>query len=99
MDICNRPYWHRFGDENFEGGAYLGRWCVEAVAAVKAFGLDDSACLDHRHYPGDLLRPDGPSTHPGMQAQQDATPSAAGAAPVPTAAPPSPRDFWRRWLG
>jgi hypothetical protein len=26
--------------------------------------LDDSLCLGHAHYPGDLLRPDGPSTHP-----------------------------------
>jgi len=58
------PYWYKYGDSNFEGGAYFGRWCVEAVAAVKAFGLDDSACLGHEHYPGDLLRPNGPSTHP-----------------------------------
>lgn len=58
-----RPYWYKFGDENFEGGAYFGRWCVEAVAATKAFGLDDSLCLGHEHYPGDLLRPAGPSTH------------------------------------
>lgn len=59
-----RPYWYTYGDKNFEGGAYFGRWCVEAVAAVKAFGLDDSLCLGHEHYPGDLLRPDGPGTHP-----------------------------------
>lgn len=58
------PYWYKYGDSNFEGGAYFGRWCVEAVAAVKAFGLDDTACLGHEHYPGDLLRPNGPSTHP-----------------------------------
>ncbi|WP_369811695.1 PoNe immunity protein domain-containing protein [Pseudomonas citrulli] len=58
------PYWYTYGDENFEGGAYFGRWCVEAVAAVKAFGLDDSQCLGLEHYPGDLLRPGGPSTHP-----------------------------------
>ena len=58
------PYWYKYGDTNFEGGAYFGRWCVEAVAAVKAFGLDDTACLGHEHYPGDLLRPNGPSTHP-----------------------------------
>ncbi|WP_095647127.1 PoNe immunity protein domain-containing protein [Pseudomonas indica] len=58
------PYWYKYGDTNFEGGAYFGRWCVEAVAAVKAFGLDDTACLGHDHYPGDLLRPNGPSTHP-----------------------------------
>jgi len=57
------PYWYRFGNENFDGGAYFGRWCVEAVAAVKAFGIDDSLCLGHEHYPGDLLRPHGPTTH------------------------------------
>ncbi|WP_207282548.1 PoNi-like cognate immunity protein [Pseudomonas sp. FW300-N2F2] len=61
------PYWYTYGDVNFEGGAYFGRWCVEAVAAVKAFGLDDSQCLGLEHYPGDLLRPDGPSTHPLRQ--------------------------------
>lgn len=60
----SHPYWYKYGDTNFEGGAYFGRWCVEAVAAVKAFGLDDSLCLGHEHYPGDLLRPNGPSTHP-----------------------------------
>lgn len=59
-----QPYWYKLGNENFEGGAYFGRWCIEAVAAVKAFGLDDRLCLGHEHYPGDLLRPDGPSTHP-----------------------------------
>jgi hypothetical protein len=62
--MYNRPYWYVYGNENFEGGAYFGRWCVEAVAAVKAFGLDDRLCRGHEHYPGDLLRPDGPSTHP-----------------------------------
>ena len=31
--------------------------------AAKAFGLDDRLCLGHEHYPGDLLRPDEPSTH------------------------------------
>ncbi|WP_339731132.1 PoNe immunity protein domain-containing protein [uncultured Pseudomonas sp.] len=60
----SHPYWYKYGDTNFEGGAYFGRWCVEAVAAVKAFGLDDRLCLGHEHYPGDLLRPNGPSTHP-----------------------------------
>jgi hypothetical protein len=48
------PYWH--GYHTLEGG-YFGYWCIEAVAAVKAFGLDDSLCLGHPHYPGDLLRP------------------------------------------
>lgn len=60
-------WWYVYGDpvkHPLEGGSYFGRWCIEAVAAVKAFGLDDSLCLGHEHYPGDLLRPNGPSTHP-----------------------------------
>ena len=60
-------WWYVYGDpvkNPLEMGSYFGRWCIEAVAAVKAFGLDDSLCLGHEHYPGDLLRPDGPSTHP-----------------------------------
>jgi len=61
------PYWYTYGDENFDGGAYFGRWCVEVVVAVKAFDMDDSQCLGLEHYPGDLLRPNGPSTHPARQ--------------------------------
>lgn len=60
-------WWYIYGDpvkHPLSMGSYFGRWCIEAVAAVKAFGLDDSLCLGHEHYPGDLLRPDGPSTHP-----------------------------------
>jgi len=60
-------WWYIYGDpvkNPLEKGSYFGRWCIEAVAAVKAFGLDDSLCLGHEHYPGDLLRPDGPTTHP-----------------------------------
>lgn len=63
----NEPFWYIYGDPEkhpLEMGSYFGRWCIEATAAVKAFGLDDSLCLGHEHYPGDLLRPDGPSTHP-----------------------------------
>jgi hypothetical protein len=62
-----QPWWYIYGDPEkhpLEKGSYFGRWCIEAVAAVKAFGLDDRLCLGHEHYPGDLLRPDGPSTHP-----------------------------------
>ena len=61
------PFWYIYGDPEkhpLEMGSYFGRWCIEAVAAVKAFELDDGLCLGHEHYPGDLLRPDGPSTHP-----------------------------------
>lgn len=60
-------WWYIYGDPEkhpLEKGSYFGRWCIEAVAAVKAFGMDDSLCLGHEHYPGDLLRPDGPTTHP-----------------------------------
>lgn len=59
-------WWYVYGDpikHPLEMGSYFGRWCIEAVAAVKAFNLDDSLCLGHEHYPGDLLRPNGPSTH------------------------------------
>lgn len=65
------PFWYIWGDPEkhpLEKGSYFGRWCIEAVAAVKAFGMDDSQCLGHEHYPGDLLRPDGPSTHPIREA-------------------------------
>ena len=63
-------WWYIYGDpvkHPLEMGSYFGRWCIEAVAAVKAFGLDDSLCLGHEHYPGDLLRPDGASTHPARE--------------------------------
>ena len=49
------PYWHNY--HRLEGG-YFGYWCIEAVAAVKAFSLDDSLCVGHPNYPGDLLRPE-----------------------------------------
>jgi hypothetical protein len=67
-----RPYniaiwWYDLGNPEvnpLEKGSYFGRWCVEAVASAKALRLDDTLCLGHEHYPGDFLRPDGPSTHP-----------------------------------
>lgn len=71
--MYDRPYWHRYGDENFEDGTYFGRWCVEAVAAVKALGIDDSLCLGHPNYPGDLLRPDGPTTHAARSAEEQSS--------------------------
>lgn len=55
--MMERPYWYKYGEQNLTGGAYFGQWCVEAIAAVKAFGLDDKLCLGHPNYPGDLLRP------------------------------------------
>lgn len=63
----NELWWYIYGDpvkHPLEMGSYFGRWCIEAVAAVKAFGLDDSLCLGNEYYPGDLLHPNGPSTHP-----------------------------------
>jgi len=63
-------WWYTYGDpekDSLEKGAYFGRWCIEAVAAVKAFGLDDSLCLGHENYPGDLIRPAGPTTHSSKQ--------------------------------
>ncbi|MEW9809146.1 MAG: PoNe immunity protein domain-containing protein [Candidatus Symbiodolus clandestinus] len=58
------PYWYRNHEDSDDWGSYFGQWCIEAVAVVKAFGLDDRLCLGHPHYPGDLLRPNGPTTHP-----------------------------------
>ncbi|QLG91203.1 DUF1911 domain-containing protein [Pseudomonas yamanorum] len=55
-----QPRWYIYGDpvkHPLEMGSYFGRWCLEAVAAVKVFGLDDSNCIGHEHYPGDLLHP------------------------------------------
>lgn len=69
----NELWWYIYGDPEkhpLEMGSYFGRWCIEAVAAVKAFGLDDNLCLGHEHYPGDLLRPNEPSTHPVQVAQK-----------------------------
>lgn len=54
-----RLWWYDRGDfekHPLDKGIYFGCWCIEAVAAVKAFGIDDSLCLDHPHYPGDLIQ-------------------------------------------
>lgn len=52
------PYWWDFCTEEGRAikGGYFGCWCIEAAAVVKAFGIDDSLCLDHPHYPGDLIQ-------------------------------------------
>jgi hypothetical protein len=62
--MYERPYWYTYGDVNFEGGAYFGRWCVEAVAAVKAFGLDDSQCLGWNTTPATCCGPMAPAPTP-----------------------------------
>lgn len=54
------PFWYSYGDLKLvplETGMYFGRWCIEAVAAVKVFGMDDSKCIGHDHYPAELLKP------------------------------------------
>lgn len=59
-------WWYDYGDPEvnpLDKGSYFGRWCVEAAATAKVLGIDDGQCLGHEHYPGDLLRPDGPGTH------------------------------------
>jgi len=60
------PYWHAFGTYNFEGGAYFGHWCVEAVAVAKAFHIDDTLCLPHPNYPGDLLQDNRSPRYPDV---------------------------------
>jgi hypothetical protein len=60
-------WWYIYGDpvkHPLEMGSYFGRWCLEAAVVAKVFAIDDTPCLGHEHYPGDFLRPDGPSTHP-----------------------------------
>ncbi|MET3432749.1 hypothetical protein ABIC71_002246 [Herbaspirillum seropedicae] len=64
--LYNRPFWYKYGEHNRQGGAYFGQWCVEAVAVAKLFGIDDSLCVGHPQYPGDLLRP-GVVTPPDLQ--------------------------------
>jgi hypothetical protein len=59
-------WWYVYGDpvkNPLDRGSYFGRWCIEAAAVAKVFNVDDTLCLGHQHYPGDLLRPNGPSTH------------------------------------
>lgn len=73
------PYWYSY--HRMEGG-YFGYWCLEALAAVKAFGLDDSQCLGHPHYPGDLLRP-GVVTPSDMSRLPSELVEAIGAPPQP----------------
>ena len=71
-------WWYIYGDpvkHPLEMGSYFGRWCLEAAVAAKVFAIDDRLCLGHEHYPGDFLRPDGPSTHP---ARDEAKPGLLG---------------------
>jgi Domain of unknown function (DUF1911)/Domain of unknown function (DUF1910) len=73
--MYTRPSWYRFHEYE---GAYFGYWCIEAVAAVKAFGMDDAQCLGMPNYPGDLLRPDRPSSQ-GPESTSAAPPAVEAA--------------------
>ena len=68
--VYAQPYWYNCHEQE---GSYFGYWCVEAVAAVKALGIDDTLCIGHPNYPGDLLRPEGPTTHPLTSSEQAQT--------------------------
>lgn len=73
------PYWHRY---HLLVGGYFGYWCLEAVAVAKVFGLDDSQCIGHPHYPGDLLRPDI-DTAPDMSRLEPELAASVGVPPEP----------------
>jgi hypothetical protein len=63
---AEEPWWYIYGDpvkHPLNMGSYFGRWCIEAAVVAKVFGIDDSLCVGIENYPGDFLRPDGPSTH------------------------------------
>jgi hypothetical protein len=48
-------YWHDC-HKGPKGGGFFGYWCLEAAAAAKAFGIDDTPFHDMRCYPKDLVR-------------------------------------------
>jgi hypothetical protein len=77
------PTWYTFGDWNFEGGLYFGRWCIEAVAVATVFNIDDRLCLDHPNYPGDLRKDNRCPRYPD---------------PEPALPPPLPPPRERSWL-
>ena len=54
-------WWYVYGDpakHPIESGSYFGRWCIEAAVVAKVFKINDTPCLAHQYYPGDLLRVD-----------------------------------------
>ena len=92
-----KTYWYNFALPAYiNGGAYFGQWCLEAAAAAKMFDLDDSLCLGHRHYPGDFLRPNGPTTHPPRPDVLMETKSTSEATPAEKAAGWLARIFGKR---
>ncbi len=72
------PYWYSFGEGDIEGGAYFGYWCIEAVAVAKAFNIDDTLCLDHPNYPGDLLKDGRSPRYPDPVPEPEALPVKQG---------------------
>ncbi|WP_183032227.1 PoNi-like cognate immunity protein [Cupriavidus sp. UME77] len=74
--VYDRPYWYTLGDKQLEDSGYFGRWCIEAVAVAKAFGIDDTLCLDHPNYPGDLLMDGRSPRYPdAVAAEQPSAPT------------------------
>jgi len=51
------PYWWKLCADEAHGmkGGYFGCWSVEVAVVAKVLAIDDSACLMHMNYPGDLL--------------------------------------------
>ena len=39
-----------------KGEAYVGYWCFEAALVAMLWDIDDSALIDHKNYPSDLVR-------------------------------------------
>ncbi|HUH29943.1 MAG TPA: PoNi-like cognate immunity protein [Rhodanobacter sp.] len=95
--VYERPYW--YNSHKLEGG-YFGYWCIEAVAAVKAFSIDDSLCLGHPNYPGDLLRPSEATTHPQVSVEQSESSGLTGLTGLPAAgASTQSNGLLARWFG
>ena len=68
-----RLWWYDRGDAEkypIDKFIYFGRWCIEAVAAAKAFGIDDGLCLDHPYYPGDLIQDGRSPRYPDPETPQ-----------------------------
>lgn len=47
-----RASWHN----THKGEAYCGYWCFEAALVAMLLDIDDSAIVDHIHYPVDLVK-------------------------------------------
>jgi Domain of unknown function (DUF1911) len=47
-------YWYD-AHKGPEGGEFVGYWCFESAAVVKACGIDDKEIREQQYYPKDLL--------------------------------------------